>query len=442
MVKNARNYDAAVVGGGPVGCLTAWALARNGARVLLLEANERAAHRLAGEWLHPAACDVVRRLGLSHLVQTERYATGLGFVVYPEDKSEAIRLPYRSGRVGFACDHALLVDGLRQAVSGHPHIDLLLNARVQALGAGSVTFERREASGEVTVRVGMVVGADGRRSLARRTLGLATSHDTYSRMAGILAEDVTLPHEGMGHVVLGGPGPVLAYRLDPRYVRIVLDLPLRFGSEESTAQALAEAYGPHLPPSLAAGMRRALSREPVLWAAGQIRPRTHFGREQIILVGDSVGHYHPLTAAGMTLGFGDALALAECGQLAAYRARRLRESRVAEMLAMALYEVFTDRTKEARLIHDAVYRLWRAYPAECVRTMGFLSGDDGSMTRFSRSFMRTVVLASSSVLRRAKGDRNWMELPQVGAELGRRLRWLVGGAIAAAPPRPFYGPQL
>jgi flavin-dependent dehydrogenase len=52
------NYDVAVIGAGPVGCVAALAFARRGRRVLLLEANPLASHRLAGEWLHPPAVEL------------------------------------------------------------------------------------------------------------------------------------------------------------------------------------------------------------------------------------------------------------------------------------------------------------------------------------------------------------------------------------------------
>ena len=74
-------YDVAVVGAGPVGCVTALAFARRGARVLLLEAQPTAADRLAGEWLHPAGLAVLQDFGLGAAVAAAEYSTGRGFVV-------------------------------------------------------------------------------------------------------------------------------------------------------------------------------------------------------------------------------------------------------------------------------------------------------------------------------------------------------------------------
>ena len=42
MRNDLKSYDVAVIGAGPVGCATALAFAKNGAHVLLLEANPKA----------------------------------------------------------------------------------------------------------------------------------------------------------------------------------------------------------------------------------------------------------------------------------------------------------------------------------------------------------------------------------------------------------------
>ena len=75
--------DVAVVGAGPVGCVTALACARRGARVVLLEAQAQATSRMAGEWLHPSAVGVLQRLGIGRLEAAADHAAGKGFTVFP-----------------------------------------------------------------------------------------------------------------------------------------------------------------------------------------------------------------------------------------------------------------------------------------------------------------------------------------------------------------------
>src|SRR5688572_937896 len=128
MRNDLRSYDVAVIGAGPVGCATALAFARRGAHVLLLEANPKAAGRLAGEWLHPPAVEALAELGVS--LEPERpYTTGRGFVVFPDDGSRPIVLPYENNWFGHSLHHERLVETLRSHLVEHPAIEYVEHAK-------------------------------------------------------------------------------------------------------------------------------------------------------------------------------------------------------------------------------------------------------------------------------------------------------------------------
>ena len=134
-----RRYDVAIVGAGPVGSLCALAHARKGARVALLEANPKASKRMAGEWLHPPAVRMLREVGIR--LDTQPLSTaGKGFVVFPEDGSEPIVLPYPEGLHGLACEHAAIVSNLRDAIEHEPGVDFIPHARVRSVEDERVTL--------------------------------------------------------------------------------------------------------------------------------------------------------------------------------------------------------------------------------------------------------------------------------------------------------------
>lgn len=113
MRRETDSYDVVVIGAGPIGCASALACARAGQRVLLLEQDPLAAtERVVGEWLHPPAMDVLESLGVE-LTPPIAYPTGKGFVLVPDDGSDPVVLPYRTGRFGFSLEHGLLVETLR-----------------------------------------------------------------------------------------------------------------------------------------------------------------------------------------------------------------------------------------------------------------------------------------------------------------------------------------
>src|SRR5690606_17803410 len=191
-------------------------------------------------------------------------------------------------------------------------------------------------------RVGRVIGADGRGSVVRASLGLPAETFTPSRMAGVLLRGATLPHEGFGHVFLGGPGPILAYRIGEDEVRLCIDVPQSAFERGDRTGLLRDAYTQALPEMLHEAFHHALEANQVQWAANQVRPRLDYGTARRALIGDAVGHYHPLTALGMSLGFIDAVTLADAPDFERWRSARLRDARVPELLAVGLYDVFAE----------------------------------------------------------------------------------------------------
>ena len=426
-MKKDGGYDVAIIGGGPVGSAAALAFAKRGARVLVLEANPRAATRLAGEWLHPPAVDILSELGVD--LGPEAYPTGRGFAVLPDDGSPPIVLPYPAGRVGASLHHELLVAKLRRSVVTNGTIDYVEGARATSVEEDRVRY--RTATGtEKLVEAGQVVGASGRNGFVHRALGVEAHARTYSRMAGVLLTSVTLPYEGYGHLCLGGPGPVLAYRVSKQEVRVCFDVPLSFEADGDRAAALYEAYAPALPEGLRAAFERALRSDDVLWAANQTRLRRTFGRPGFALVGDAVGHHHPLTAAGLTVGMLDATTLARARSFDAYRRERDRGGRVPEVLAIALYDIFAGTSDETVAMRQAVFRMWRGSAAERDRTMRLLSGDVSNLALFGVPFLKVLGRAGLSLIERGVRAGDTRHGTHAVARLGVSAKdWVSAGAL-------------
>lgn len=419
-------YDVAIIGAGPVGSVTALAFAQKGAQVLLLEANPRASERLAGEWLHPPAVRILESLGVD-LTPPNPYPSGKGFVVWPDDGSSPVVMPYEYGAFGYSCEHASLVERLREIAAETASIDYEPYVRVKQIADHELVIQSKTRSA-VAVGAGLIVGACGRASIVDAALGSEAHPLTYSRMAGLVLEDVELPFEGYGHVILGGPGPILSYRIDPRRVRICLDVPFGLQIHGHSEETLWEGFSSVIPAAMRRPFREALRRGRVGWAANQDTARARFGREGFVLVGDAVGHHHPLTGVGMTLGFQDAVALPSSSGFNAYRAQRLAAARVPEALAVILYEIFADTSQDAIAVRQAIYRLWRTHPAERSRTMNYLSGQDTRVLHFSRTFVRTVSLAIRKVIAEGVRTRRW----RYTAELVRQLGARVGGVLSTS----------
>ncbi|MYE06358.1 MAG: NAD(P)-binding protein, partial [Chloroflexi bacterium] len=417
-------YDVAIVGAGPVGSVCAIAHARKGYRVALFEANPAASNRLAGEWLHPPAVQVLNELGIS--VEGEVPSTsGKGFAVFPEDGQEPIVLPYSDGSRSLVCEHAALVSHLRQVAGDEPGVDLRVHARVRAIEDGRITYEQDGV--DHTAVAERIVGADGRSSVVRRSLGLETRTRTCSRMIGLTLKGVDLPLEGYGHVVSGAPGPMLIYRLNEDSVRAVVDIPLELSPHEWKS-LLSDSYARWVPETLRPAFLEACADERFHAAANVVSPRLTYGTSRRVLIGDAAGHYHPLTATGMTLGFGDAFALAEGEEFSDFRNHRFEATRVPELLAMGIYEAFADQRVEGTALRQAMYSRWRASSGVRGRTMRLLGCEDTRIRSLSREFSTTVLWALRARLPISLSLKAWLEYRDVARGLSNRLGWLLRAA--------------
>ena len=434
-----RRYDVAIVGAGPVGSLCALAHARNGYSVVLLEANPNTSKRLAGEWLHPPAMRILSELGIEP-DDDAGCCPGKGFVVFPEDGGEPILLPYPDGSHSVAWEHERLVSRLRQAVEGEPCVDFMMSARVRDIEGDRVSFTRNGESGSVAAR--LIVGADGRSSVVRRSLGLSTRPQTCSRMLGVMLNGVRLPFEGYGHVICAEPSPILIYRFGEHSVRLLVDLPAGH-SNRQTMGALARSYADSLPDALGPAFLEALRERRFHAATNALRPRHTYGTPGRVLIGDAAGHYHPLTAVGMTLGFGDAFTLADGGDFGDFARKRTQATRAPELLAMGLYEVFADHRAEAAALRRTIYRQWREKPALRDRTIRLLACEDTRVVSLGWALGATVTRAVAPEITQSYRPSAWRRTRRLGHalavrifSLGRGMRQLRrAGAVVAKQER-------
>ena len=418
-------YDVAVVGAGPIGSLCAIAHAQRGARVALFEGNPKASTRLAGEWLHPPAVRMLRDVGVT-LTPCAHSSIGRGFVVTPDDQTDPIVLPYSDEAIGMTYEHAELVAEMHKAIADLGSIDFFKPAKVRSVEEGRITFSHDGMNREAEAP--RIVGADGRASIVRRSLGLSPERLVCSRMIGVLVEGVSVPFQDYGHVLLGGPGPVLMFQLGEGRVRIIVDVPLDLWTPSDRVGVLTESYGNLLPCDIREGFVAELRDGHFQAAGNEIRPRFTYGNSKRVLIGDAAGNYHPLTAVGMTLGFGDAFELAEDRSFRGFEIRRLAATRAPELLAMGLYEVFVDHRTEAAAMRQEVYRIWRVSQSKRDRTMELLACEDTSVFHLAFTFFGIVMRALLKALPGSWNLNAWRHMRHLVAVLVDRISRFLRGS--------------
>ncbi|MCY4094420.1 MAG: hypothetical protein OXG05_04755, partial [Gammaproteobacteria bacterium] len=170
-------------------------------------------------------------------------------------------------------------------------------------------------------------------------------------------------------------------------------------------------------------------------AGNEIRPRFTYGNSRRVLIGDAAGNYHPLTAVGMTLGFGDAYELANNETFQKFERRRLAATRAPELLAMGLYEVFVDYRTEAGAMRDEVYRIWRISRTKRDRTMQLLACEDTSVFHLAFTFFGIVARAILKSFPNAINRNAWRPFRYLISALARRIGRFLRGSHTLRKPK-------
>jgi len=423
-----------VIGGGPTGCVTAMAHARRGHRVTVVEASTKSQKRFAGELLHPIAVRQLREVGLADALSGEHLANR-GFALFGREWSGARILRYPEGRMGATIEFPEFVGKMRDIVGKHHGIEWLGGVRVEEVQGQRVKLRRK---GETWwVRADRIIGADGKLGRSRTWAGkTANEPEKLSWMAGVTVTGVNLPYEGFGHVFLSPHGPALAYRIGTDTIRLCLDVPTPWKKLPDRFEKIAAVYAEVLPPGLREAVVAELLAGRVQWAVNSMCPRDNYGRQGFALIGDSVGHVHPMTAAGMSLGFGDATALARHEYVANYASERREATRVSELLATALYEIFALNVPSTAALRAGVESIWARGPQLRGLTLDYLSCEENDVRGFLQLGARMVAGAGIKLAWETARERRVMPTISAGGDMLALVRWLLEGTAAVRMHRP------
>ncbi len=403
--------DVVIVGGGFAGMCAARALADGRRKIVVIEALEGPGTSFRGELMHPLGVEALGRLGLLAPLEREGAIPVDGFAVALETDMAPISLPYcettGAGTRGLVMSHPEMVSCLRREVAGDAGVALRRGVRVtDLLRDGGAVRGVRTASGE-EVRAPLTVVADGRHSKLRGAVGAAEETRLLSFTAALLTEPVALPRRGYGHVFLGAWGPILAYAVAGGRVRLCIDLPVDTGKGWEAVLAFVRSQcAPSVPEPLRAAMLRALTEgAPELCATHAITTR-RCTAPGVVLVGDSGGCAHPLTAGGMTIALNDICTLAEeldrigpvDAALERYQERRYAFVRAREILVDGLYDLFRRDDDGARTLRQGLFRYWSSGPRARGASLSLLSGRESRVSAFLAEYLAVVGASARGVL--------------------------------------------
>lgn len=410
-----ERFDVLVVGGGFTGVALAAALADGRRRIGVLEARTGRIAQFRGELIHPPGVRDLETLGLLAPLRRAGGTDVAGFAVIPDVDAPAVQLPYDptpgegAAVQGFAMEHPEMVDVLRDAVRARPGVEVRMGERVvEVIREDARVTGVRTANGG-SYRAPLTLIAEGRNSQLRAMLGLDGETRLLSYSATALAEGAELPVPGHGHVVIGPPGPLLAYPIGGA-VRFCIDVPTdtpkgRAGFEHR----LRTEYIPKVPRVLGDALGRALDEGTLeICATHQVRT-ARCVVPGAALVGDAGGCSHPLTAAGMTSCLNDVLTLRRALDeapdadlaLRRFERARYRYARAREVLTERLYEVFLGRDAGTLALRDGMLDYWQDTARARVASMALLSGQRHDVLSFAKEFATVFSYAAKAAVRRS-----------------------------------------
>ena len=366
--------DVIVVGGGPAGASTAFALARAGAKVVVVDRERFPRDKPCAEYLSPQASRVLHDMGVLAQIEARAPSHLAGMIVRAPSGRQlrgdfAARHGYRGFRDrGLAIRRrvldAMLLDAARRAgasvVEEARVRDVLRDPRGRARGVlasdGGTAYE---------LTASLVVGADGLRSVVGRRLGLVRS-GRFPRRIALVSHWRGIAGVGeYGEMHVERDGYVGVAPVDGGLVNVAIVIPASRakaidGDRAQYVSAWLERRS-HLAPRFA----RAVRVTPVV-ATGPFNVRARRAwAPGALLVGDAADFFDPFTGEGI-------YAALRGGELAAVAALRSLE-RPASDDALREYErarrsEFGGKWTVERLVGAAV-----AFPALIERAADALS---------------------------------------------------------------------
>lgn len=394
-----HDYDLIIVGGGVGGSTLAAGMAAEGARVLVLEAEETFRDRVRGEAIMPWGVMEARSLGLEGVLERAGANALTHWDSYQGADRSGHRDLARTTRVRepvMACYHPALQTALLEHAQ-ESGAQVWRGARVTGLATGngvetpSVSGQREGV--EFTLSARLLVGADGRGSPTRSWAGFDILRDPERNLvSGVLMDGVALADDAThawldtekGHFILNFPQGDGRVRV---YLCYAEGSARRYTGRADIREVLDQCIASGVPGEV---YDSATPAGPLATFEGTTTYVESAYQNGVVLVGDAAANTDPTWGQGLSMALRDARVLKEqllafndwdeAGQ--AYALARQEYFQVVHSMENWQTELLMTTGPEADENRALAFRSWREDRTRNPDT--FLSGPGSPLTESDR----------------------------------------------------------
>ncbi|XP_051148660.1 squalene epoxidase 3-like [Andrographis paniculata] len=357
--------DIIIVGAGVAGAALAYALAKDGRRVHVIERDLKETNRVAGEILHPKGHLKLAELGLQDCVSDIDAQKLLGLAIYEGDRW--IELPYPpekngSDISGMCFHHGKFVERMRKKARTLPNVRLEQGTVVSLIEEKGVIkgvrYKTKSSQVMASTYAPITIVCDGSSSNLRRTLCTPLVKIESTAICLIL-ENCELPYPNYTNVLFRGSNPLLLFRISSTEIRLIVPYSRQNQPSITMVDYLKTVVSSEIPPILYDSFMAAINKGNIRTMPTKSMPGKPNHTPGAVLIGDALNMRNPLLAAGMTVALHDVVLLRDLlrgvndlhdkdalsNLIKSFYALRKPFAFTINLVSGALYKVFEAATK-------------------------------------------------------------------------------------------------
>lgn len=313
-----KKHPVVISGGGPVGLVTALALARQGVEVVLLESEAAIPQDLRAGTFHPPTVEMLDALGLGKPLLEQG-------IQVPEwqirDRSKGLVAQFDLGLLAdvtphpfrLHCEQHKLSTIAYQALQGYPNAKVLFGHRCTGFtqDADGVTVALSTPDGDEQIRASFLVGTDGARSTVRKAMNVEFEGFTWPERFLVFATPYDLREQGFtGNAYIADPDEWCAIFIQPhKGPPGIWRIAFPTDPEMSEEQILSDAF---VQSRIQGFLDPSREYEIAYRSVYRVHQRvaSDFREGRVLIAGDAAHVNNPLGGMGLNSGIHDGVNLA------------------------------------------------------------------------------------------------------------------------------------